>query len=802
MTITFFHRLSYKLARTSLLIVLILGLLVTCGQIYLDFRSENQKISDTIEEIIQVSHSAARSAVHTLDDELAQEVAHGLSTYRFIQNVSITDEDNNVMASIKNEIPHSNTLWLTVFLRSATTVYERKLNSEYGDYQGILVVTINNDLTLRPLYVRGFYTLLSGFVRNIILGLILATMFHLLITRPLFTLAQNIASIDYRSPSGKRVKKLSRHKNDEIGHIVDSANELISHLEDHQLDLEEREKQLRIILDASPNQVFAIDNDGVFVFSNITSAKFYGREAREMRGANYFDIHEDIDRREAESLKGIINKANDTNQTDLGTEQCLTDSSGKEHVFQVTCMPFSLYGKNCILIIANDISARVAAEERVEKLAYYDSLTSLPNRNQLHEQLAEDIRYTQKHKTFGAVLFIDIDDFKRINDTLGHSIGDDLLLHLSIKMKTQLRSDETLARLGGDEFILSIPHISKNAERAISHAEALAERILKSLSTPIELKGHFFSIGASIGIATYPGIASDVEHLLRHADTAMYQAKADGRNCYRVFAAPMEKEAQDRVRMESEIRQGIVNNEFKFHLQPLIDAKTQQLRGAEALIRWEHPTKGRIMPRAFIPYLEQSPMMTQVGAQMLNQVCEFLVETRDANELPPGFRISVNVSATEFFQPDFVYQIQSILDRHKIEGKYVELEITETVALEGFENLIKKMLDIKSVGVTFALDDFGTGFSSLNYLKKLPVDKIKIDKSFIDGVPSNTQDTSLVASVIDIAKNLNLKTVVEGVETEIQAKYFTQHENIVIQGYWFDAPMPPKDFRSKYLKKV
>ena len=800
MTIHFLQRLSFKLARTSLLIVLALGFVVTCAQVYLDFRAENRLVDQKLDEIINVSLTAAQRAVHTLDNQLAQEVANGLAIYPFIREIRIEDEKNELMASANNPAAWSRTLWFTEALRGKESSYQIKIYNKRGNYEGMLTVTANNDLILRPLYKRAFYTLISGFTRNVILGLLLAGLFHWLLTRPLLSLAQNISLIDYREPKGKRIAHLSKHEKDELGFIINSANELIGHLESHQLELEERETQLRIILDASPNQVFAINKSGDFVFSNIATANFYNTTPANLEGKNYFDLHQHINVREADELIHSIKNTEASQEHANGIEQCLTDASGNDHVLQMNLMPFSLYGNQCVLVIGNDISARVAAEERVEKLAYFDTLTNLPNRNQLHEQLVADIEYTKQHRTNGAVLFIDIDDFKRINDTLGHSIGDELLLHLSVKMKAQLRQSETLARLGGDEFILSVPNISEDAESATAHAANLANRLLEAISAPIELSGHFFSIGASIGIATYPSVAKNVEQLLRFADTAMYEAKAAGRHCYRVFEVLMEEEARTKVKLESEIRQAIANNEFRFYLQPLLNAATHKLCGAEALIRWEHPQKGQIMPGEFIPFLEQSPMINQVGAQILDQVCGFLHAGLENGLMHEDFKISVNVSATEFFQPHFVEHIRSVLKRNKINGQYLELEITESVALEGFDNVIAKMHELQKDAVTFALDDFGTGFSSLNYLKKLPVNKIKIDKSFIGSVPLNSQDSSLVASVVQIAENLNLEVVVEGVESQVQAEYFGLMEHIVVQGYWYDAPMAPSSFVEKYLK--
>ena len=462
-------------------------------------------------------------------------------------------------------------------------------------------------------------------------------------------------------------------------------------------------------------------------------------------------------------------------------------------------MPFSLNDRSCILVIASNISERVAAEARVERMAYYDGLTGLPNRNKLYESLIDHISDSKRRHREGAVLFIDIDDFKRINDLLGHSIGDALLVTLSDKMRAVLKPNEVLARLGGDEFILSMPSLSDCYDDAAIQASDMAKKLLNLISAPIELDTHSFTIGASIGISTYPSIAKDTEQLLQFADTAMYQAKAAGRNCYRVFERPMADEARARIDLEIEIRHAINHQEFLFYLQPLISAATGQIQGAEALIRWQHPARGLILPNQFIPYLEQSPMVNQVGAQILDQVCGFIAVATRKGLIPDEFRVSVNISATEFFQQNFVERTKAVLDMHGIDGKYLEFEITESIAIDGLDNVVTTMNELQKHNITFALDDFGTGYSSLNYLKQLPVDKIKIDKTFIDDVPNSQQDTSLVEAVLDIADNFKLNVVVEGVEHEHQAKYFSTKENVIAQGYYFDAPMPADELTDKYL---
>jgi diguanylate cyclase (GGDEF)-like protein len=480
-------------------------------------------------------------------------------------------------------------------------------------------------------------------------------------------------------------------------------------------------------------------------------------------------------------------------------EQPMTDCNGLQHVMQMSFVSFSFNNEVCVLVVANDITGRVNAEKRVENLAYFDTLTGLPNRNLLYDRVAMDISRCEREGSYGALLYIDLDEFKRVNDTLGHTVGDQLLVILSQSMSDQIRQTDTLARLGGDEFTLSLPDLSADFEVAKAQAAELAGRLLVRLSQPVTLNNNEFNISASIGVVMYPYNNEETDTLLRFADTAMYKAKQGGRNAYMVFEQSMAIEADRLATLEVELRLAVKERQFVFYLQPLINAADGSLAGAEALVRWQHPERGLIPPFDFLEHLENSGMISEVDRLVFRGVCAFASEHYRKGLLPSTFRFSVNLSAKELHRVNLVDDVRDTLAQTGLPAKHLEFEVTESAALLSLEDVVQKIQVLQAMGITFALDDFGTGYSSLSYLKQLPVNKVKIDKSFINDLTVDRQDEALVASVVAIAKTLDLVTVAEGVETQDQVDWFSQYDNIIFQGYLFDRPLCCEEFSKKYL---
>jgi len=435
----------------------------------------------------------------------------------------------------------------------------------------------------------------------------------------------------------------------------------------------------------------------------------------------------------------------------------------------------------------SDISDKKASEEKLINLAFYDPLTSLPNRSNFHESLIHALSMVKQKEEQLALYYIDLDNFKYINDTFGHNAGDNLLLEVSIRMKEFLREEDTLARLGGDEF--AVIHTGKVVDHMIS---IISTRILDSLLEPFTVMGHEIQVGASIGVSVYPHDGLDAEILIRNADTAMYDAKKRGTRNYQSFTHELHQRSQDRLHLENDLRRAIKNEEFELHYQPQIDITCDKLIGSEALIRWTHPTRGIISPAEFIPTAEETGMIIEIGAWVFKKACSYLRECIDSGRDP--VRVAINLSAKQFSDNGLIKMIKSTLEREKIPVDLIELEITESTLMDNADQTVEILNEISKLGISIAMDDFGTGYSSLAYLKNFPVNKIKIDREFIRGLPDSKDDALLTSAMISLSNNLGVEVLAEGAETEGQVEFLRQHGCKYIQGFYYSKPLPPEEF--------
>lgn len=800
MSIDLPQRLSFNLTRISLAAVVLLGALLTSLQVYMDYHEQRKIVQSHIQGLLKVSAGTAKLALQQGDASLAQEVVNGLAKYPFLHHISITNTQGNVVAVYDDPLPESDTGWLTRMLQDTSSSYRYPLK-DHDNAIAALVIKLNVDAVLKPLYKRSLRTFGIDLTRTVALVLILAFCYHIFLTRPLSAIARNFTALHDGSKHNGRLAMPETLRNNELGQIIEAANTLLSTLEAREKALEQKEAQLRVSLNASPNQVFALDSQGNFIFANTATASFYKKTVSTLEGQNFQYIHSAIDENEAREITQFIRQAEQHPTLTHEQEHSLIDADGIEHFVHAYYVPYKVNEKKCVLVIVSDITARVEAENRIEKLAYFDTLTHLPNKQQIHDRLRDDLQLCRRSRSYGALLYVDIDNFKRINETLGHNIGDIMLLKIAQRMQKQIRKSETLARLGGDEFILSVPNIGMTLDKAQDLVTVLATRVLESIREPIVLVDGEFVVSASIGVVLYPFDEDNIDRLLSSADTAMYQAKRQGRDRFVVFDVRMSEEANRLVKLESDLRRAINEDQFSFYLQPQIDSSTNAIVGAEALLRWHHPEAGLVDNDSYIDFLQNSPMIDKVGERLLDKVCEFIHASRASGVMDNSVRIAVNLSAREFYQARFVSMVVDCLNKYHLHGNCLEFEITEGAALLRLDQTLDKISQLKELGISFALDDFGTGYSSLSYLKQLPIDKIKIDKSFVKDVTYDKQDAMLVASIIAIAKTLDLEVVAEGVETEDQAVWLNFHGKVYFQGFLYDKPMPVEEFERHHLVK-
>ncbi len=444
--------------------------------------------------------------------------------------------------------------------------------------------------------------------------------------------------------------------------------------------------------------------------------------------------------------------------------------------------------------VSSDISQRKLAEDEIYTLAYYDSLTSLPNRRLLQDRFGQALAASQRSGSYGAVLFLDLDKFKALNDTLGHGYGDLLLVEVAQRLKECARGADTVARLGGDEFVLLIEEVSVDVQEASQKVALIAEKIRAALTLPYQLKGHEYHGSPSIGVCLYRGRAETVESLLKHADMAMYQAKDAGRNAVRFFDPVMQQAVETRVELEADLRGALKNRQLRLYYQIQVDDGHRPI-GAEALIRWMHPRRGMVSPAQFIPVAEESSLILDIGQWVIETACQQIAEWARDGQMR-HLQLAINVSARQFRMDDFVERLEQVIVRHGIAPERLKLELTESVVLEDVADVVRKMHALKKLGVRLSLDDFGTGYSSLAYLKQLPLDQIKIDQSFVRDITTDPNDAVMVKTIIDMARDFRLNVIAEGVETEAQLSFLRQNKCMAYQGYLFSKPVPVAQFEA------
>ena len=442
--------------------------------------------------------------------------------------------------------------------------------------------------------------------------------------------------------------------------------------------------------------------------------------------------------------------------------------------------------------IFNDISEQIKSQEELHNLAFYDFLTKLPNRHLFLDRFSAALASASRLNKSGAILLIDLDRFKILNDTLGHDYGDFLLIEVAIRLKACVREIDTVSRLGSDEFAILVEDISDNSNDASLKAGLIAEKIRESLARPYYFNGHQLLSTSSIGVCLYNGNEKSIAELVQHAELAMYQAKSAGRNSIRFFDPVMQHKVTSHAAIENDLRHAIAKQQLHLYYQMQVDANHRPL-GAEALLRWIHPERGMVLPGLFVPVAEESTLILDIGNWVLNTACRQLslwAESKQTRDLT----LAVNVSAKQFAVPDFADLVANVLKTHKVNPARLKLELTESVLLEDMAATVQKMHALKSLGITLAIDDFGIGYSSLSYLKQLPLDQLKIDQGFVRGITKDGSDAMLVQTIIDLATNFRLNVIAEGVETQAQLTFLKHYECMAFQGFLYGMALPVKEF--------
>jgi len=568
-------------------------------------------------------------------------------------------------------------------------------------------------------------------------------------------------------------KILSNDKLILVGSIFDVTEEVKAHIK-----LKENQERFKSLFNNNPDAIFSFDLNGKFTDVNPSCEALTGYSVNELLEMSFTPLIL------SEDLPVAIHNFEKAGQGYTNTQDLsITTKEGSRKHLNVTTFPMKVDGKIVGAYgIAKDITEKVEYNKKMEELAFYDPLTALPNRRLFEDRLQQVVDYSKEAKYKTAVLFIDLDRFKFINDSLGHHFGDEFLKCVSERLKDNLRKTDTISRFAGDEFAIMLPKTSDD------EAIKLAQRLNLALSEPFTISGHSVSVSASIGIAFSNGNVENAVELIKNADTAMYYTKKYGKNNFTVYSQELDLDTSYKLTIEKDLKTAIGNKEFVLHYQPIIDLNSGKISGMEALIRWEHPMFGLLSPDKFIPISEESGQIFSIGKWVLYTACT--QNKKWQKQGYPPFKISVNISTIQLQHQRFVEIVEGILEETELDSKWLELEVTESILMEDTDHMRENLVKLKKLGVSIAIDDFGTGYTSLSYLRQFSFDRVKIDRSFINDINHGLNGKAITSTIISLAQKLNMGVIAEGIENEIQLSFLKDEQCDAGQGYYFSRPLP------------
>ncbi|HLW24808.1 MAG TPA: EAL domain-containing protein [Steroidobacteraceae bacterium] len=569
-----------------------------------------------------------------------------------------------------------------------------------------------------------------------------------------------------------------------------------SRVENAEALFEEKERA-QVTLNSIGDAVVSTNFWGRVTYLNVVAERMTGWSQGEASGRAVDDVFRLIDAATRTQIPNPTVRAIIEDTTvGVGSDCMLIRRDGIEVAVETSAAPIHDRHGGVIgsVMVAHDVTTARELSHKLARLALHDTLTDVPNRTLLNDRLDQAIMRAQRSGTSVALLFVDLDRFKHINDSLGHAVGDELLKSVARRLLGCVRSSDTVSRQGGDEFLILLEEITQPHDAAVC-----AEKIISALDAPHRIGEHDLHVTASVGIATFPGDAQDTDTLLRNADFAMYQAKYTGRNNYQFFKPEMNANAMERQSVEMELRQAIERQEFVLNYQPKVNLTTGTIVGVEALIRWHRPMRGIIPPGQFIPIAEESGLILPIGRWALEKACRQARAWQESGQAPMS--VAINVSAVELRAKDFLANVRRILQSSRLEPRFLEIELTETFMMQDWKSTAEVLKALKSLGVRIALDDFGTGYSSLSYMKRFPIDALKIDQSFVRDMTTDMDDASIVSAVIDMGRSLHMRVIAEGIQTHDQLLFLQDRQCPEGQGFFFGPPVPASqltDFLSRH----
>lgn len=763
---------------TSLLALTISGVFFS---LY-DYQSTHQKAEQEFKVIATIMADRSTVALEFLDPENATANLASLNAHKAITIACLYDVDDALFASfIRNSYnPHTCTEKLSISHSADLSLFKEIREPVIFDDAviGTLYLLVDQGDLRETLFLQIATSVIIVAI-TLFITFLLAVRLQAFVTVPIKKLQDTAIRIRQSDNYALRADKTTE---DELGNLVDAFNGMVAKIEHDNVALRDSEERFRTLTASSPIGVFQTDEEGQYTYVN----------ARWREITNIYDIHLTqeswIKTLHPEERFQVLSRWRESldKGEEFRMEYRMLRDDGED--VNVICHAKPLYEGNGqisgYLGSLSDISELKSVQHQLEQLALYDPLTKLANRHLFRNRLEKAIKHAEREDSMIALLFLDIDHFKKINDTMGHDQGDELLKAVAHRLRFCTRPGDTVARMGGDEFTILVPEIHNTHE-----ADAIARKVLDVLKVPIRLTGLEVIITTSIGISVGLKDAEDANALMKNADLAMYRAKAMGRDNYQFFSDEMNVELTRQLAMEAELRVALQLDQFELYYQPQIDLNNGKLIGYEALLRWIHPEKGFIPPSEFIPVAEDSGLILPIGEWVLRNACQHIKQFNERGLLPKEGHVAVNLSPRQFHDANLVTVISDLITSTGIESQQLEVEITESLLMENMDSTIATLNMLKQLGIILAIDDFGTGYSSLNYLKRLPIHILKVDRSFVMDIPHDKDDMEITSAVIAMAHKLGLQVVAEGVEIIEQADFLKENQCDYAQGYYYGRPM-------------
>jgi diguanylate cyclase (GGDEF)-like protein/PAS domain S-box-containing protein len=793
-------KISARLAITGFLSALVLSLILAVIQLVVELRNHQLVVEDDLDRIVFALKLPAKNALFTYDYLLGREIIQSLLLTDFINAAGLYDENSTKLAYLSRpEVSQFRISYLAPFIGEPmkTLEVELPLNENKPDQIGRLIIEYNNHLPYEGLMKTTWNRLLINITEVGLLLVILILIFSKVLTRPLIHLSAQLSAIDLEDSKGQRLLNPTSHTGDELGTLVDTINtqlEMVDRLiEKNSSALDEAENSynsLNALVENLPHLINVKAFDGTALLANQTFLKTFNLTEDEFLGQ---DTNESVLSSLTKSTRQLITDADEeayrSKRSVLLPEVDWKLKNGTYLSLEMRKLAIQYKGHDAILTVGVDITERKEHQAHIQHLAYHDALTDLPNRHLFIDRLEQALLRTQRTKSFGALIFVDLDNFKVINDTRGHLVGDSLLSEVANRLRLVVREEDTVARLGGDEFVICMTEVGSDETLARDIAINRANRMLQELHKPFRVQNDQVTISASLGLAFFHDHSVSASELLKHADMAMYKAKESGKNQLILFEKEIAEANQRLFELKEDSQRAIDEKQFFLMFQPQVNSTTDTMIGVEALLRWEHPVRGLVSPAEFIPLLEDGDMMPVVGELVLKMAIDQAATWYNNGLIDDVFKMCINVSPQQFRQPNFTRIVKSIIAQNNIPATIIDLEITEGMIIDDIDHTVASMHELRDFGVNFSIDDFGTGYSNLNYLKRLPLDVLKVDQSFVRDIQNDPNDTAIVRTILAMADQLKLTTVAEGVETDEQLTLLKEMGCNVFQGYLYSPPL-------------